>query len=81
MGSNKHGEVRCRKNMFPNEAKKIVERGSVGIVITQSKPSNKTKNILTDAGIVLYEGVEAEKIEEIKERLIKEKEQSSKEKE
>lgn len=81
MGTKKYGEVRCRKNMFPNEARKIAERGGVGIVITQSKPSEKTKNILHNAGITIYEGVEAEKIEQIKEKLLKEKENSNKEKE
>ena len=39
MGTKRYGEVRCRKNMFPNEAKKIAKRGGVGIVIVQSKPS------------------------------------------
>jgi hypothetical protein len=81
MGSKKYGEVRCRKNMFPNEARKIAERGCVGIVITQSIPSEKTKNVLHDGGIVIYEGVEAEKIEQIKESLLRDREQPNKEKE
>lgn len=72
MGEQKFGEVKTKKNLFPNEAQKIVDKGTVGIIISQCKVSDKTKMILDNAGIVLYEGVEAEKVEKLLEQLEKE---------
>lgn len=57
MEKNKFGEIKTRKNLFPKDARQIVDRGTVGIVISQCKVSNKTKNILDNAEITLYEGV------------------------
>lgn len=72
MNEQNFGEVKTKKNLYPSEAKKIVEKGTVGIIISQCKVSNKTKQILDDAQIVLYEGVEAEKVEQLLETLEKE---------
>lgn len=72
MNEQNFGEVKTKKNLYPSEAKKIVEKGTVGIIISQCKVSNKTKQILDDGEIVLYEGVEAEKVEQLLETLEKE---------
>lgn len=69
MGEKNFGEVKTKKNLFPSEAQKIVDKGTVGIIISQCKVSNKTKSVLDNAGIVIYEGVEAEKVEELLEQL------------
>lgn len=79
MEKNKFGEIKTRKNLFPKDAHQIVDRGTVGIVISQCKVSKKTKNILDNAEITLYEGVEAEKVEKLLENL--ESENKDKEKE
>lgn len=80
MKKSRFGEVRTRKKMFPSDAKELADRGSLGIVISQCKVSQKTKDILDGANITLYEGVEPELVEKIREQ-IHEKEQKEKEKE
>lgn len=79
MEKNKFGEIKTRKNLFPKDARQIVDRGTVGIVISQCKVSNKTKNILDNAEITLYEGVEAEKVEKLLEKLENENKEKEKE--
>ena len=56
MGEKKYGEVKTKKNLFPGEAKKIANKGTVGIIVSQCKVTEKTKSILDEAEIVLYEG-------------------------
>lgn len=80
--SDRFGEVKAKKNIYPKEAKKYADSGKVGIMLVQSKPSPKTKRILRDANITLYEGLEPSEVEEkikeleekIKENRIKESE-------
>lgn len=79
MEKNKFGEIKTRKNLFPKDARQIVDRGTVGIVISQCKVSKKTKNILDNAEITLYEGVEAEKVEKLLENLENENKEKEKE--
>lgn len=69
MGEKKYGEVKTKKNLFPGEAKKIANKGTVGIIVSQCKVSEKTKSILDEAEIVLYEGLENEKVEELLKEL------------
>lgn len=79
MGDKKYGEVKTRKNIFPNDAREIVNKGTVGILISQCKVSPKTKNILSEANITLYENVEPNEVDEIREKIkeeLKEKQES-----
>ena len=48
---------------------KIANKGTVGIIVSQCKVSEKTKSILDEAEIVLYEGLENEKVEELLKEL------------
>lgn len=50
----------------------MVGKGTIGIIISQCKVSNKTKSILDEGGITLYEGLEAEKVEVLLEEIEKE---------
>lgn len=79
MSENKYGEVKTRKNIFPKDAREIVDKGTVGILISQCLVSEKTKAILDEAHIILYENVEPSEIEElrekIKEKLVEKREQ------
>lgn len=78
MIDNIYGEIKTGKNLFPSEARKIAEKGTVGILIIQSKPTQKTKDILDEANITLYEGVEPNEIERLREQIAKEKESNEK---
>jgi hypothetical protein len=78
MNDDKYGEVKVRKNIFPSDAKKIAEKGDVGILITQCKLSKKTKDILDETNITLYEGVEPILVEQLREQIAKEKESKEK---
>ena len=73
MNRKKYGEIKTRKTFRPSDARELVEKNTLGILISQCKVSDKTKEIL-------YEGVEPEKVEEIRER-VKEKEKQQKERE
>ena len=78
----KYGEVKTRKNIFPKQAKELVKKAKVGILLIQAKASDKTKEILTEGNITLYEGIEPKEIEKIREIVSKElREKESKEKE
>lgn len=74
----KYGEIKSKKNIYPGEAKKIVEKGNVGILMIQTAASEKTKNILDDAGITLYENVKPDEVNRIRERVKEEKNQQRK---
>lgn len=87
MSDSRYGEVKTRKNFFPKDAHDIVKRGTVGILISQCKVSNKTKEILSEADVTLYENVEPSEVdalrekirEEIREKLVEKKELGEKE--
>jgi len=51
MSENKYGEVKTRKNIFPNDAREIVKKGTIGILISQCPVSEKTKGILAEVSI------------------------------
>lgn len=76
----KYGEVKTKKNFFPGDAKELVEKGNVGILITQCSVSDKTKNILSQGHVTLYEKVEPSEIDQLRE-TVKEKLKEKKEKE
>lgn len=82
MKNNNYGEVKTKKNIFPKEAREIAEKGTVGILISQCTTSDKTKKILDEANITLYEGVEPTEVEVLLEKLreleLKEKTESEK---
>ncbi len=71
----KYGEIKVKKNMFPNEARKISEKGTVGILVIQNPPSEKTKEILDEAGITLYENLEPSEVSFIRETIREKKDQ------
>ena len=67
--SEEYGEIKVRKNIFPNDAKKIIEKGTIKILVTQNLVSPKTKEILTEGEVTLYEGVEPNEVNKIREKL------------
>lgn len=67
--SEEYGEIKVKKNIFPNDAKKIVEKGTIKILVTQNLVSPKTKEILTEGEVTLYEGVEPNEVNKIREKL------------
>lgn len=83
MENKKYGEVKTRKNIFPQDAREIVNKGSIGILISQCKVSEKTKEILSEGNITLYENVESKEVdqirEKIKEKLVEKQESERKE--
>ncbi|TOL18134.1 hypothetical protein CGI04_13720 [Vibrio parahaemolyticus] len=72
MSDDGYGEVKTRKNFYPSDARKIVATGTVGILISQSLVSDKTKDILNNGKITLYEGVEPHEIDRLREIVEKE---------
>jgi len=78
MSKKKYGEIKTRKTFYPNDARELVKKNTLGILISQCRVSDTTKEILSEGNITLYEGVESEKVEEIRER-VKEKQQKERE--
>lgn len=74
----KFGEIKTRKNIFPSQVEKIIETGTVDILIIQAKASQKTKDKLTKNGISLYEGVEPIEVDRLREVIAKELESKEK---
>lgn len=67
MSHSSFGEVKVKKYLFPADARDIVERQSgVTIVIVQTIPSQKTKDILTSGGVTLYENIQPEQVDRIR---------------
>lgn len=69
----KYGEIKSKKNIYPGEAKKIADKGDVGILIVQTTTSERAKSILDDAGITLYENVKPDEVNRIRKRVKEEK--------
>lgn len=69
MANNMFGEIKTRKNIFPGQARDIVEKGTIDILIIQAKASPKTKAVLDDDGITLYECVEPNEIDRLREKV------------
>ena len=80
MISKKFGEIKTRKNIFPSQAKEIIDKGTIDILIIQAKASQKTKDILDEGGVTLYEGVEPSEVERLRE-VVKEELESKEKKE
>lgn len=74
MEDKEYGEIKTRKNFFPNDAKKLVNKPNVKILITQCEISENTKKILKDGDITVYEGVTYEEVLELREKIKEEKE-------
>ena len=70
----RYAEIKVRKNFFPGDARELAEKGKIQILLTQALMSEKTKKILKDAGIVAYEGISSEAVNQVRNEL-KEKEQ------
>ena len=70
----RYAEIKVRKNFFPSDARELTEKGKIQILLTQALMSEKTKKILKDAGIVAYEGISSEAVNQVRNEL-KEKEQ------
>lgn len=71
----KYGEIKVKKNIFPNEARKFLEKGTLGILLIQNSVSMKTKEILDEANITLYENLEPSEVSSIRETIREEKNQ------
>lgn len=78
MMSKKFGEIKTRKNIFPSQARDIIKKGTIDILIIQAEASHKTKDILDDGGVTLYEGVEPSEVERLREVVKKELESKEK---
>lgn len=76
--SNKFGEIKTRKNIFPSQARDIIQKGTIDILIIQAKASQKTKDILDKGGVTLYEGLEPSEVERLREVVKKELETKEK---
>lgn len=74
MGNDMFGEVKARKNIFPAQAREIVKKGTVDILLIQAIATPKTKEILKGGGVTLYEGIEPNEVNQILEKLAKESE-------
>ena len=70
----RYGEIKTGKNIFPGTARKIIEKGTIDIVISCNPLSKKTKEILLEGKITVYENVDKETQEKIKEKLTENKE-------
>ncbi|MGB4661110.1 MAG: hypothetical protein WBI07_18205 [Mobilitalea sp.] len=81
MNDNKYGEVKTRRNIFPKDAREIADKGTVGILISQCSVSDKTKAVLSEGNITLYENVEPSEVDQIRETVkekLKEKQENEK---
>ena len=78
MANNMFGEIKTRKNIFPSQAKEIVNKGTIDILIIQALASQKTKSILDEGNVILYEGVEPAEVERLREEVAKELESKEK---
>ncbi|SFB13706.1 hypothetical protein [Selenomonas ruminantium] len=64
-----YGEIKVRKNFFPNDARELVAKDKIGFLLVQSKISEKTKAILDKGGIVVYENISIEVVSDIREKI------------
>jgi len=78
MDNKMFGEIKARKNIFPSEAGKIVNKGTIDILIIQAKASEETKSILDEGNITLYECVEPDEIDHLREQVTAELETKEK---
>ena len=78
MENKRYGEVKTRKNIFPKQAQELADKKTIGILLIQAKASDKTKKILDEAGITLYEGLESNEIDKVRESVAKELEKKEK---
>ena len=72
MAEKGYGEVKARANIFPSDIDRFSEQG-VSIVLVQAKASKKTKQKADEKGIVLYDDLSPKKVEEVREKVKKEK--------
>lgn len=77
MENKRYGEVKTRKNIFPKQAQELADK-TIGILLIQAKASDKTKKILDEASITLYEGLEPNEIDKVRESVAKELEKEEK---
>lgn len=78
MENKRYGEVKTRKNIFPKQAQELADKKTIGILLIQAKASDKTKKILDEASITLYEGLEPNEIDKVRESVAKELEKEEK---
>lgn len=70
MSHSNFGEVKVKKSLFPADAREIIKKQpDVKIVIAQTILSQKTKDILISGGITLYEDVQPEQVNRIRDSL------------
>ncbi|MBW9398342.1 hypothetical protein FHC51_00545 [Leclercia sp. EC_58] len=74
----KFGEIKTRRNILPSQAQEIIRKGTIDILIIQATASPKTKNILEQGGVTLYEGVEPDEVERLREVVARELETKEK---
>lgn len=56
--------IMIRKNIYPDQAQEIADKGFVGIVLLEEEPSQKTIDIFTNANITVYGGLDPEYVKE-----------------
>lgn len=66
------GEIKTKKNIFPSQAREILKKGTIDILIIQANASKTTKEILDEGGVVLYENVEPDEVDRLREIVAKE---------
>lgn len=65
----KYGEIKVRKNIYPQLEKNIAEKGTIGILVCQNPVSEKSKQILRDANITVYHGIEPADVEILRNKI------------
>ena len=63
--SKNYGEVKVRKNFFPSDARKLIEKGNVKFLITQAKITDTTKKLLRDGGVTAYHGINPDDVTQL----------------
>ena len=71
--SNDYGEIKTLKRIYPGTIKKIAKRGTVKILVSQCKVSEKTIKAAEEKNIKVFDEVSKEKVTEINEKLDREK--------
>lgn len=64
-----YGEIKTRKNFYPANAEELVKKGKVSMLFVSCRLSDKTKNILKNGKITVYEGIPEDVVENVNKKL------------
>lgn len=64
-----YGEIKTRKHFYPSDAKELVKKGTVSILVVSGSLSEKTKEILKEGNITAYEKVNEDVVKRINNSL------------